>query len=117
MATPGRLWVHYQETCAYVPAEKGNSHGNKEEVGGDTRHTGGVALDQCGARAHRPWWGWVQGAMEIEAMGRGMEAISMVIEAMGITGLMGIEGRGSLLARAWSSPSDPTGSPIATHLW
>jgi hypothetical protein len=25
--------------------------------------------------------------MEIEAMGRGMEAISMVIEAMGITGL------------------------------
>jgi hypothetical protein len=29
--------------------------------GGDTRHPGGAALDQCGARAHRPWRARIQG--------------------------------------------------------
>ena len=58
LVTPGKLWVHYQETFASVPAEKGDGHGNTGEVGGDTRHTGGAALDQRDPRAHRPWRAW-----------------------------------------------------------
>ena len=57
---PGSLWVHYQKTFASVPEEKGDGYGNQAEVGGDTRHTGGAALDQCGPRAHRPWRAWIQ---------------------------------------------------------
>ena len=46
-----------------------------------------------------------------------MDIKVMAIEAMGTEGLMGIEGRGSSSARAWWSPSDHTGSPIAIHPW
>jgi hypothetical protein len=52
----------------------------------------------------------------MEAISMDIEAISMGIEAMGID-IMGIEGRGSSSARAWGSPSDHTGSPMATHPW
>jgi hypothetical protein len=58
LVTPARLWVHYQETCASVPEEKGDGHGNTAEVDGDDRHPGNAALGQRGTRvcmAGRAW--------------------------------------------------------------
>lgn len=61
-------------------------------------------------------------AMRIEVMDIACIGIkAMRIDAMGMEGLMGIEGRGSSSARALWSPLDLTGghigSPMATHPW
>ena len=62
---PGRLGVHYQETCAYAPKKKGDHDGNTAEVDRDACHSGDAALGQRGTRARvarrvarRPWVAW-----------------------------------------------------------